>query len=165
MVETYFTSDHHFGNKNILEYEKKTRPFESIEEMNEQLVTNWNETVKQNDIVFYLGDFAFGATNIAIADKLHGDKRLIMGNHDNCSLDLYLRHFQKVFGVFYWKKCILTHIPIHPAHFGRYCLNVHGHLHSKEVQCGDERYFNVSVERHNLRPVHSSVLLERIKQI
>ena len=29
----------------------------------------------------------------------------------------------------------------------------------------DENYFNVAVELHNLRPVHSSVITERLKEI
>ena len=191
MTETWFTSDTHFGHKNILEYEKEARPFETVEEMNEQLIANWNDTVRPKDIVFHLGDFAFGAINVPIADRLNGYKRLVMGNHDCHSFDLYVRHFQRLFGAHYWKRCILTHIPVHPQHLGgRFWLNVHGHLHSNKVQVGhsnlyslmtnegemmireafdtyteDENYFNVAVELHNLRPVHSSVITERLKEI
>ena len=89
MTETYFTSDTHFGHRNILEYEKEARPFETVEEMNEQLIANWNDTVRPKDIVFHLGDFAFGAINVPIADRLNGYKRLVMGNHDCHSFDLY----------------------------------------------------------------------------
>ena len=116
-----------------------------------------------------------------------------MGNHDCHSFDLYVRHFQRLFGAHIWKRCILTHIPVHTDHLGqRFCLNVHGHLHSKyvmkplnpndvlvkyedvwrnpEVQKGifyirDPNYFNVAVEHHNLRPVHSSLIMERLKEI
>jgi calcineurin-like phosphoesterase family protein len=180
MTETYFTSDTHFGHRNILEYEKEARPFETVEEMNEQLITNWNETVNPKDIVFHLGDFAFGASNVAIANRLHGHKRLIMGNHDCHSFDLYVSHFQRLFGAYHWKRCILTHIPVHPDNLGqRFFLNVHGHLHSRRVWRNtlihqgevvwpggdDPNYFNVSVEQHNLRPVNSSVIMDRIKEI
>lgn len=183
MTETWFTSDTHFGHKNILEYEKEARPFETVEEMNEQLIANWNDKVRPKDIVFHLGDFAFGAINVPIADRLNGHKRLVMGNHDCHSFDLYVRHFQRLFGAHYWKRCILTHIPVHPEHLGqRFWVNVHGHLHSKEVKTGvsyavaekafgemiwvtDKNYFNVAVERHNLRPVHSSLIMERLKEL
>jgi|SRR5882672_8252093 len=193
MIETWFTSDTHFGHKNILEYEKEHRQFETVEEMNEQLISNWNSTVKKNDIIYHLGDFAFGAENISIAGRLNGNKRLVMGNHDSYSFDLYAKHFQKIFGAHIWKKCILTHVPVHTDNLsGRFLLNIHGHLHSKMVMAPEDndtisletdegifllrnalmtkyieckQYFNVSVERHNLTPVHSSIIIKRLKDI
>lgn len=189
MTETWFTSDTHFGHKNILEYEKDARPFETVEEMNEQLITNWNKTVGQKDIIYHLGDFAFGSSNIGIAGRLNGRKRLIMGNHDTHPRHLYLEHFERSFGCVFWRRCVLTHIPVHPGNLGsRAFLNVHGHLHSKKVGnyeinywtkkgdifipeitggpfVEDENYFNVSVELHNLTPVHSDLIMERLKEL
>ena len=52
----YYTSDLHFGHKNIIKYED--RPFSSIEEMDEALIDKWNKKVKKNDEVYILGDFA-----------------------------------------------------------------------------------------------------------
>lgn len=194
MIETWFTSDTHFGHKNILEYEKEARPFETVEEMNETLIDNWNKTVRPKDIIYHLGDFAFGRVNIGIADRLNGRKRIIMGNHDCYDHRLYMVHFERMFGCIFWKRCILTHIPVHPANLGsRAFLNVHGHLHSKRIQKAvegwheiesrnhagtilvrrpfdtefedDLNYFNVSVEHHNLTPVNSSVIMDRLKEI
>ena len=56
----YYVSDLHFGHKNILEMCK--RPFSSIEEMDEQLVENWNKRVKKNDRVYILGDLIYKST-------------------------------------------------------------------------------------------------------
>lgn len=180
MSETWFTSDTHFGHKNILEYEKDARPFTTVEEMNETLIDNWNATVSQRDTVYHLGDFAFGRDNIGIASRLNGIKKLVMGNHDTYDCKLYLEHFTRVFGAHFWRRCILTHIPVHPDNLGsRFFLNVHGHLHSKVINrntlfCegqkiwdwgSDPNYFNVSCEQHGLKPVHSSVIMERLKEL
>ena len=79
MINTWFISDTHFKHKNILEYEKEARPFNTVEEMNEKIIDNWNHTVGIKDIVYHLGDFAFGKNNISIAARLHGRKRLVLG--------------------------------------------------------------------------------------
>ena len=54
----FFTSDTHFFHEGIIKF--CNRPFATVEEMNETLIRNWNETVPENGTVFHLGDFAFG---------------------------------------------------------------------------------------------------------
>lgn len=174
MNNVWFTSDTHFGHKKILEYEPEARPFSSVEEMNEVMIDRWNHCVGRNDIIYHLGDFCFGKSSLDIAARLNGKKRLIMGNHDSYPVDDYLRHFEKVMGVKYWKMCVLTHIPVHPDNLGsRAFINVHGHLHSNKMRIvtdqndiyDDENYFNVSVEQNNLRPFHADQILERMNNI
>ena len=54
---TFFTSDTHFGHKNIIRFCK--RPFETVDIMDPKLVDAWNSVVKKNSVVFHLGDFTF----------------------------------------------------------------------------------------------------------
>lgn len=175
MINTWFISDTHFGHKNILEYEKESRPFETLEEMHEVIIERWNTVVGKDDIVYHLGDFCFGKHNISIAYRLYGKKRLILGNHDIYSISDYIQYFDKVFGCLFWKGCILTHIPVHPNQLGsRAFLNVHGHLHSKNILDylgippqweADPNYLNVSCEQNNLIPIHSDIIMERLKSL
>ena len=59
----FFTSDTHFDHKNILRF--CNRPWETVEEMNQGLIDNWNSVVGPDDIVFHLGDVSFGGnTNL-----------------------------------------------------------------------------------------------------
>ena len=78
----FFTSDTHFGHTNIIKYCK--RPFNSLEEHDETLIKNWNNKVGENDIIFHLGDFAFGSEKqwMNYLEQLNGKKYLIIGNHD-----------------------------------------------------------------------------------
>lgn len=78
----FFTSDTHFNHANILNF--CNRPFADVEEMNEELITRWNNVVGKNDTVFHLGDFCFGgaAEWTRLLDQLHGKIHLIVGNHD-----------------------------------------------------------------------------------
>ena len=41
----------HFGHKNIVKL--ANRPFQSIDEMDDVLIQNWNRTVKAKDIVVF----------------------------------------------------------------------------------------------------------------
>ena len=41
--KVFFIADTHFGSEKIFHYEN--RPFESVDEMNEIIVYNWNKTV------------------------------------------------------------------------------------------------------------------------
>lgn len=78
----WFTSDLHFSHKNILKFCK--RPWDTVEEMDEGLIQNWNRVVGKDDLVFNLGDFAF-ATNgrwKELINRLNGHIHLILGNHD-----------------------------------------------------------------------------------
>jgi calcineurin-like phosphoesterase family protein len=84
-MTTFFTSDTHFGHSNIIKY--CNRPFSSSWEMDKQLATNWNSVVGPDDVVYHLGDFAFGreATQEYIsklAKQLNGQIHLINGNHE-----------------------------------------------------------------------------------
>lgn len=78
----FFTSDTHFNHANIIKY--CMRPFADKDEMNEALINNWNSVVKENDIVFHLGDFMFGNMNRFwdFRSRLNGKIYLIHGNHD-----------------------------------------------------------------------------------
>ncbi len=82
-MNTFFTSDQHYGHKNICRF--AGRPFNSVEEMDEALIKAHNETVSKTDIVWFVGDFAFSdADRIrTILRRLNGQKNLILGNHDN----------------------------------------------------------------------------------
>lgn len=79
----FFTADHHFYHTNIIRY--CSRPFVTVEEMNEEMVKRWNSVVSPGDIVYYLGDFSLAKRPVEyFAPRLNGEKHLIMGNHDPC---------------------------------------------------------------------------------
>jgi|SRR5882724_4067609 len=165
MHQTWFTSDSHFSHQNILQFEAEARPFATIEEMNEALVGCWNSVVKPQDKVYHLGDFCFGGKqNIAIADRLNGNKRLVMGNHDQYPVTEYAKYFQKIYGVKFWDDCILSHVPVHPYNMQgekrRCVLNIHGHLHSKIMP--SPLYYCVSVEQNNLTPINADIIRTRV---
>lgn len=82
MTDIYFTSDTHFSHANVIKHSK--RPFSSVEEMNEILIQNWNNTVKPQDEVYFLGDFCWKVPQAKlIRPRLNGRQiYFIKGNHD-----------------------------------------------------------------------------------
>ena len=79
----FFTADLHFGHKNVIKFDN--RPFESIEEMNETIIENWNNKVPKDGIVFFLGDLSFISLKQteALFSRLNGTIHIINGNHDS----------------------------------------------------------------------------------
>ena len=77
----WLTSDLHFGHKNILKFCK--RPWDTVEEMDEGLIQNWNRVVGKDDLVFDLGDFAFASNSKwkDLLSQLNGHHYFILGNH------------------------------------------------------------------------------------
>lgn len=82
----YVSSDHHFGHQGILGSRMtRPRPFASIEEHDETLIAAWNGRVRPDDVVWHLGDFAYGCSAARVREifnRLHGVKHLVRGNHD-----------------------------------------------------------------------------------
>lgn len=154
MSEVFFIGDTHFGHRGILTYED-VRAFETVDDMNQYLITEWNKVVGKKDKVFHLGDFCFGKRYLPIAGELNGRKHLVMGNHDIYAAHDYLEYFDKLSGCVHYNGMILTHIPVHPHQLDkRFWANVHGHYHSRTFDRIGKRYVNVSCENlPNMAPI------------
>ena len=82
----FFTSDTHFYHSNIIKY--CDRPFGNKHDMNEELISQWNTIVGDNDEVYRLGDFSLGSPKVTeeVLDRLKGRIHLIKGNHEKSVL-------------------------------------------------------------------------------
>lgn len=79
----FFTSDTHFGHKNVIEF--CNRPFTDIKNMSEGLIQRWNDKVRSCDIVFHCGDvcwFNSRHDTKRVLEKLNGIIYIVLGNHD-----------------------------------------------------------------------------------
>jgi calcineurin-like phosphoesterase family protein len=148
----YLTSDFHLGHKNISNFRSFVRDSAHNTEF---LVDAWNKTIKKQDVVWCLGDFAFDKESLDVLGNLKGRKILIRGNHcPFVSSKDTLAVFEEIHGMVRYKKLWLTHCPIHPQEMRRCVGNVHGHLHQnfvmKKTWYGrkiiDPKYLNVCVE-------------------
>ena len=150
----YITSDTHFNHANILKYCPNTRKYSSVDEMNEHMVTEWNNVVQPDDTVYHLGDVGFGlAKTIEVVSQLNGKKILIKGNHDTRFLKTqeFASLFEEVYEYYTFKyknvDIVMFHYPILNWDRMRYgSIHFHGHTHGTINSVPNLRRMDVGVD-------------------
>ncbi len=165
MEKVWFIADTHFGHKAILNYEK--RPFASVEEMDEKIISNWNSVVLPDDSVFVLGDFSlYGKEKTTeICNKLNGHKYLIIGNHDTESEQYYRECGFKnavAYPIILDNFWILSHEPLYINSNMPYA-NIYGHVHNNpSYKDFSAQSFCVCCERLDYTPVEFDEIKRRM---
>lgn len=75
----WYIGDTHFSHVNVMKY--NNRIFDSVENMDEHIISQWNKYVLPKDEVKFLGDFAWKHPKKYL-DRLNGKIDFIIGNHD-----------------------------------------------------------------------------------
>lgn len=145
MLEPLFTSDLHLGHINIVD--SCNRPYDSVEEMNEALIENWNRRVTDETDVYIMGDFSYRSHMHvgSYLDRMKGNKHLVIGNHDHkwmknvSNLDRYFVSVSNMELINLGNKLItLCHYPMIEWNRSRYAKEqgnssswlIHGHIHN-----------------------------------
>jgi len=179
----FFTSDTHYGHSNICrattnwpDSDNVTRDFNSLEDMNDTIVNNINETVGENDVLIHLGDWSFGGfDNIAefrnriVCKNIH----LVLGNHDH-HIDRNKDNIQRLFtsvnhyinldirrpslvnkGQMDKFKFVVMHFPIASWDgMNDKVIHLHGHVHlPNHLRIADGRAMDVGVDGNFLKPI------------
>lgn len=161
MQNYWFASDMHFGHNNIIEYCK--RPWATVEEMDEALVELWNKEIKQQDIVYHLGDWAFH--NYERIGQLNGRIFSVPGNHDHerrKKIEPFLVngftdeiHYLKIDPK---HRFVLCHYPLYSWR-REYKFHLHGHMHG--VGGIKDNRMDVGIDATKLyRPIHLDDLMQ-----
>ena len=172
MSNIWLISDTHFGHDK--DFIWKARGFSSVEEMNNTIIERWNEVVKDEDIVYHLGDVMLGNIDdgIRTISKLNGIIKVAIGNHDTENrINKFnnLTNFNSIqFGyrLKYGKKTfILTHYPTLTGNFDNSkTYSIHGHTHSPHIFCEYDMMYNVCCDAHNCRPIAWEDILQDIQK-
>ena len=170
----FFTSDLHFWHKNAIVY--ANRPFETVKEMNEKLIENWNRTVHGNDEIYILGDVTMVRVNHAteLIARLKGRKYLLMGNHDYFAREKQFDpevcgiEWAKMYHELHWQNrtFVLCHYPFvswNKDSHGSY--NLHGHLHGSMEdnlmnRQNGRRQYDVGVDANGFKPVNIETIVD-----
>ena len=167
--KVFFTADTHFGSQRHLDL--CFRPFETIEEMDSEMIKRWNKLVPDDGIVFHLGDF--GDLNF---DNLNGRIILIPGNYDFDKKGLL---YPKLAPLLDFKYTYITkhggsdlvHIEnevfqlVHDPLKAQDCslFYLFGHIHM--TQKIKRRGLNVGVDCHNFTPITFETVMFHKKSI
>jgi len=175
----YFTADLHLNHKAILAA-GKGRPFNTLEEMQEVIISKWNRKVASGDDVYVLGDMFWGLKDYQIQkimDRLHGKKHLIIGNHDQLNHNINSNRWAEIVESkileMHNTAVVLTHHPqMEWDHYYYDSYHLYGHVHGtlnlarytmlrphKNMNCWD-----VGVDNNNFEPVSFEEIKVKIKE-
>ena len=153
----WITTDTHFGHRNIIKLANRPENYEEL------IITNWKAVVSPKDTVIHLGDVAWGGKYLSIIKELPGQKILVRGNHDPCSLDYYMQRgfnfacdslTMRRYGI----DMLFTHAPriFHEAD-----VNIHGHLHSLATIKSCCLYYPIALECNGYKMIDLDVLVRK----
>lgn len=172
----YFTSDWHFNHDKDFIWKK--RGYNSVEEMNDDLINKICSTLDEGDELWVLGDLVMGDIDkaAAVLSRIPYSVHFLVGNHDTLrrinlydslgwvnheraiqvtdgSWDFYLSHYPTVTMNY---DDVKKHHPL---------INLHGHTHYQNKFYNDNPYmYNVGVDSQNGYPVSIDKIKADIKE-
>ena len=177
MGQIWLSSDLHFGHDR--EFLWKPRRFISIQEHDEIIIKNWNNTVNPDDDVYLLGDLMLNNNEYGLEclKQLNGKLHLIRGNHDTDKRwELYstLPNIVEKLG---WAAALkyrkyhfyLSHFPTMTSNLEKESLhqctlNLYGHTHQTSNFYEDRPYmYHVGLDSHNNHPVLLDTIIDEMK--
>ena len=155
----YYIYDLHLSHANVIKFD--SRPYDTIEEMETDFISRWNNQVSNGDHVYLLGDFIWKAGSdewLRIIRKLNGNIHLILGNHDPrqystgvqkalAEITSYKELNEKVDGKDY--RLVLSHYAILSYYGSCYSqtFHLHGHTHVTSEQILVEDFAKMAKEK------------------
>lgn len=172
----YFTSDWHFNHDKDFIWKK--RGYNSVEEMNDDLINKICSTLDEGDELWVLGDLVMGDIDnaAAVLSRIPYSVHFLVGNHDTLrrvnlydslgwvnheraiqvtdgNWDFYLSHYPTVTMNY---DDVKKHHPL---------INLHGHTHYQNKFYNDNPYmYNVGVDSQDGYPVSIDKIKADIKE-
>jgi len=174
MGKIFVTSDTHFNHNKDFIY--GARGFQTVDEMNETIIANWNSIVTDEDTVYMLGDVLMEEdlqAGLRLVSRLKGNKYLAFGNHDTearikaFQTNHFFKEINLGFRIKYGKKTyILTHYPTVTANGeDTRTVNLFGHTHQNSNFFENRPYmYHVGMDSHNCTPVLLDDVIKEIKE-
>lgn len=166
--KVWFTSDLHLNHDNIRGF--CDRPFRTVKQMNERLISNINNCVGKRDVLWVLGDFCLCSDYDKMGEFTSQiqceDKRLIMGNHDRFKVGQYYNagwKFVSPYPVIFDEFLLLSHTPRF-MESNSVLYAVTGHSHNSTPHILSKHQMNVSCDVTDFKPVSLKYIYDTIKK-
>jgi len=156
----WFTADTHFSQLRTLQLSK--RPFKSIEEMDRDMIRNWNFKVREDDTVCHLGDYGAVETAFEILKQLNFKKLLLVpGNYDTPELCEVLKADPRVEILSQGDTLNVSGVEMRlvhePEHIEGNLFHLYGHVH--QLQMVKTNAFNVGTDCHEYAPINTDTVM------
>lgn len=174
----FCTSDLHLGHDK--DFVVQARGFQTVEEMNAEIIRRWNERVYPDDDVYVLGDLTLGNVEegIRLIAKLNGYLHIMRGNHDtDKKVERYLELPNivevKCADILKYGKAIfwLGHYPTITANYdddkpwAQHVVCLFGHTHQEQPFYNNNPYmYNVGMDAHNCTPITIDEIIADIRK-
>jgi len=154
----WFTADEHYGHSNIIKY--CNRPFDDLEEMDDEIIDRHNSVVCEGDTVIHAGDFTLAKKEIAekYIRCLNGKTHVfIKGSHDSWLSESTPAILEYRIGMQYVVVCHYAMRVWSRSHYNSWQL--FGHSHGRLEPVGKQ--WDIGVDNNNFYPLS----FEQIKEI
>ena len=178
MNKIYLSSDFHFCHNKPFIYEP--RGFSSVQEMNEQIIKNFNEVMDWTDDLYILGDCFLNNNEegMSYMRRLPGKKHIIWGNHCTEARQELMKsegfdclgyaHQIRLNGYSFY----LSHYPTLTSNYDddkplkRKTINLCGHTHTKDKFLDFDKglIFHVQLDTNNCYPILLDDIIKDIKE-
>ena len=173
--KVWFTSDLHLGHNKPFVY--AARGFNSVDEMNEQIIENLRAVVGPYDDLYILGDLTLGSllNALPLLRRIPGRVHVIIGNHDTDNRIVAYKnlgwevHFANV--IKYGKySFFLSHYPVDTSNAGEdkltlATINLYGHTHQKDAWNSNRPFaYHVGVDSHACKPILLSDIIDELHE-
>ena len=181
MSRIWVSSDTHFCHDR--EFIWGPRGFNSVHEMNEAIIKNWNSVVSWDDEVYLLGDIMLNndAEGIRCLNRLAGKIYILTGNHDTTNrvqqyvnirptiLHLGLAYILKYEGYHFY----LSHYPTLVGNYddsdkplNKRLISLCGHTHTKDPFHDWDKgiIYHCELDAHNCYPIAIDEIINNIKE-
>ena len=182
-MKRFFTADFHLGSERVLQ--TSSRPFSTVEEMDNALIDACNSICSEEDVLYHIGDlFCFGSDGDFTGSQIRWPevkKRFVpdilplSGNHDeNNGVKTIASSLRLTLGRRF--KCVLCHYPSYDPRSSESLIpgdiNICGHVHSFWPH---KRFFidktrkilniNVGVDVWDYKPISEVTLVNYITHL